>query len=58
MDKFSDLLVDKSLHGFGTGQRDVIRFEFHDVIYHKEPCNVGNRRCNVDFAANGRSKCM
>ena len=33
------------------------QFEFHDVIYHIEPYNVGNRRRNVDFTANGQSKC-
>ena len=44
MVKLSDLLVDKSLHGLGTGQHDVIHwpFDFHDVIYQ-------NRRCDVVF---------
>ena len=24
-------------------------FEFHDIIYHKQPCNVDNRWCNIVF---------
>ena len=34
------------------------QFEFHDVIFHIELYNVGNRRRNVVFTANGRSKSM
>ena len=33
----------------------VRQFDFHDVIYHIQPCNVENRRHNV-FTTIGRSK--
>ena len=58
MVKFSDLLFDKSLHGLDTDWRDVIRrrFDFHDVIYHIQPCNVDDTRRNVVFTTSGRSK--
>ena len=28
------------------------QFDFHNVIYHIEPCNVGNRRPDVVFTNN------
>ena len=51
MVNISDLLVDKSLHGLGTDRCDVIRrqFDFHEVIYHKQRCNIDSRRRNVVF---------
>ena len=46
MVKFNDLLIDKSLYGFGTdclvSFGDGHQFDFHDVIYHKQSCKVDN----------------
>ena len=25
------------------------QFDFHDVIYHIEPCNIDNTQCNANF---------
>ena len=48
MDKFSDLLFEKLLHGLGMdwARTGVTSFDsksdFHDVIYHIQSCNVDN----------------
>ena len=52
MVKFSDLLVDKSLHMMSFCRQ----FGFHDVIYHIQPSNVDYRRRNVVFTSNGLFK--
>ena len=54
----SELLVDKSVHGLGTGGVTSIgsRFDFNDVTYNIGHCNVDTRRCNVVFKTFVRSK--
>ena len=32
------------------------QFDFHDVIYHVQPCNVDNRQHNIVFTTGGHSK--
>ena len=32
------------------------QFDFHDVIYHIQPCNIDNRWHNIVFTTNGRYK--
>ena len=34
------------------------QFDFNDVTYHIEYCNVDTRRCNVVFTTIVRSKCV
>ena len=59
MDKFSDLLNDKSLQE--DWARIVVlscgrQFDLHGIIYHMQPYNVDNKRCNVFFTNRRRSK--
>ena len=59
MVKFSDLLVDKSMHTdrAQTGLTSFgHQFDFHDVIYLIQPCNVDNKQRDVVFTTDGRSK--
>ena len=50
MVKSNNLLIDTSVTSLGR------QFDFNDVDYQVQPCNVYKRRRYIGFTTNGRSK--